>query len=73
MTEHGYCGGMDIALHDLIGYRFAPSRFRHRVAFYSPRFLNFCAMIDQLTLRRATAALRPPGNESYQWAIFRKR
>lgn len=72
MSQHGYCGGMDIALHDLIGYRFARSRFRHRVAFYSPRFLNFCAMLDQLTLGRMTAALRPRGNESYQWAVFVK-
>jgi cyclopropane fatty-acyl-phospholipid synthase-like methyltransferase len=73
MTDHGYCGGMDIDLHDLIGHRLARSRFRHRVAFYSPRYLNFCDLIDQLTLGRLTAALRPRGHESYHWAVFRTR
>lgn len=72
MIDHGYCGGADIALHDLIGYRLARSRFRHRVAFYSPRFLNLCRVIDQLTFGQITAALRPRGNESYQWAVLRK-
>jgi len=73
MTDHGYCGGTDIALHDLIGYRFARSRFRHRVAFYSPRFLNLCSMIDQVTFGLVTSALRPRGHESYHWAVWRKR
>lgn len=73
MTAHGYCGGSDIQLYDLIGYRCAPSRFRHRVAFYSPRFLNFCKMIDQLTIGRLSGAFRPRGNESYHWAIFKQR
>ncbi|MEX0679279.1 MAG: methyltransferase domain-containing protein [Pirellulales bacterium] len=72
MTDHGYCGGMDVALHDLIGYRFARSRFQHRVAFYSPRFLNFSRMIDRLSGGLLAAALRPRGNESYQWAVFKK-
>jgi SAM-dependent methyltransferase len=73
MLDHGYSGGMDITLDDLIGFRLAPSRFRHRVAFYSPRFLNFCKLVDQLTLGHLTKALRPRGNESYQWALFGKR
>lgn len=72
MTDHGYCGGMDIALHDLVGYYLARRRFRHRVAFYSPRFLNLCTLVDELTFGVMTAALRPGGNESYQWAVFRK-
>ena len=72
MIDHGYSGGMDMSLDDLIGFRLAPSRFRHRVAFYSPRFLNFCALVDQLTLGLLTKALRPRGNESYQWALFGK-
>jgi SAM-dependent methyltransferase len=73
MTEHGYCGGSDIALYDALGHRLARDRFRHRVAFYSPRFLNFCNMLDGLTIGTLAALLRPAGNESYQWAVFRKQ
>jgi SAM-dependent methyltransferase len=73
MVDHGYCNGMDIALHDLVSYAFARSRFRHRVALYSPRLLNGCTLIDELTFGRLTAALRPRGNESYQWAVFKKQ
>lgn len=73
MVDHGYCGGMDIALHDLVSYRFTRSRFRHRVALYSPRLLNGCTLIDQLTFGRLTAALAPRGNESYHWAVFKKQ
>jgi SAM-dependent methyltransferase len=73
IVAHDYCGGMDIALHDLFGCKFARSRFRHRVAFYSPRFLNGCCLIDQLTFGKLTRALQPSGNESYQWAVLRKQ
>ncbi|MEX2113602.1 MAG: class I SAM-dependent methyltransferase [Pirellulales bacterium] len=73
MVDHGYCGGSDIALHDLIGYRIARSRFRHRVAFYKPRFLNFCDLLDRLSFGLLSKALRPQGNESYQWAVWRVR
>jgi hypothetical protein len=73
MTDHGYCGGTDIALHDLIGHRFAPASFRHRVGFYSPRFLNFCYLLDKVTRGRLADWWRPRGNESYQWAVFRKQ
>jgi len=72
IIAHDYCGGMDIALHDLLGYVFARSSFRHRVAFYSPRFLNGCSLIDQLTFGRLTRVLQPAGHESYQWAVLRK-
>jgi SAM-dependent methyltransferase len=72
ILAHGYGGGIDIALHDLIGWKFARSKFRHRVAFYSPRFLNGCNLIDELTFGGLTKILRPSGNESYQWALLRK-
>jgi SAM-dependent methyltransferase len=73
MIDHGHSSGIDITLDDLIGYHLAPSRFRHRVAFYSPRFLNFCKVLDQVTLGLLTKALRPRGNETSHWAVFRKR
>lgn len=72
MIDHGRCGGIDISLDDLVSYKFARERFRHRVALYSPRLLNGCALVDQLTLGRLTAAWRPRGNESYQWAVLQK-
>jgi SAM-dependent methyltransferase len=72
VVEHRYCGGADIALHDLVGYAVAPSRFRHRVAFYSPRMLNTSRLIEGVTFGALTAMLRPRGNESYQWTAWRK-
>jgi SAM-dependent methyltransferase len=73
MIDHGYCGGMDIALHDLVGYALAPSRFKHRVAFYSPRLMNASRFVDGVTFGKLTQALCPRGNESYQWAVWRKQ
>jgi SAM-dependent methyltransferase len=72
LVSHDYCGGMDIALHDLVGRTISRSKFSHRVAFYSPRLLNGCNLIDELTFGKLTKALCPPGNESYQWAMMRK-
>lgn len=72
MSAHGYCGGSDLELHDLLGWRFARSRFRHRVAFYSQRFQSFSRLLDTFTFGVLAGAMRPAGNESYQWAEFTK-
>lgn len=71
-VAYEHCGGSDLALHDLLSLRLAPSRFRHRMGMYSPRFYFACEAVDRALFGLPSAWLRPSGNESYQRAIWRK-
>jgi SAM-dependent methyltransferase len=71
VVQHGYCGGLDVGLHDLIGRRLSDS-YRHRTAFYSPRFMNACRAADTLLCGYLPRALTPRGNQSYLWAVLQK-
>jgi SAM-dependent methyltransferase len=70
--EHNYCGGPDLQLCDLIGRKLAPSRYNHRTAFYSPRFINGCHLLDMATLGMLKKWMLPSGNESYQWTTLQR-
>jgi 2-polyprenyl-3-methyl-5-hydroxy-6-metoxy-1,4-benzoquinol methylase len=72
ILEHSYCGGTDLQLYDLIGRKFAPARYNHRTAFYSPRFINGCYLLDMATLGILKKLFLPPGNESYQWTTLQR-
>jgi SAM-dependent methyltransferase len=72
LVAHEYCGGRDLALHDILTFRLARGRFAHRMASYAPRFYHACNLVD-----RATGAIVPRlfagrGHESYQRALLRK-
>jgi len=70
MLEHGYTGGLDVALCDVLGMAIAPQKYSHRSGFYSMRFIKGCTLLDNATFGMLKRLCTPRGNESYQWAIW---
>jgi len=71
-VQHAYCGGTDLALHDVLTLAFARRRFMHRMSLYNARLYHACTIADDVTRRLVTRLIVGRGRESYQRALLRK-
>jgi len=72
LLAHEYCGGRDLALHDLLTFKLARSRFAHRMALYSVRLLSLSKLAEELGGDLIPKGLWPQGHESYQRVLLRR-
>ncbi|HMB89592.1 MAG TPA: class I SAM-dependent methyltransferase [Rhodothermales bacterium] len=72
LVHHEYYGGLDIALHDIVTFKFWPDRFYHRMSLYKPRLYHASNLMDWLTGGLLRHQATPKGNPSYQRVLFRK-
>jgi len=72
LLAHEYCGGRDLALHDLVTFKLARSRFAHRMALYNVRLLSLSKLVEELGGALIPERLWPIGHESYQRVLLRR-
>jgi SAM-dependent methyltransferase len=72
VVNYERCGGLDLRLHDLVGYLLRPARFRHRMALYRPRFYNLAELFDTLSFGLLPRLIARGNNPSYQRILLRK-
>jgi 2-polyprenyl-3-methyl-5-hydroxy-6-metoxy-1,4-benzoquinol methylase len=73
VAAHEYYGGLDLALHDVVSLRFAPTRFRHRVSLYNSRLYYLSNVVENLTFGLLDPFIYPRGNGSYQRVLLKKQ
>ena len=71
VESHEYCGGLDLAVHDLLTWRLSRAEFSHRMAGYRSRLYFASNAIERILPMSARRRLLPSGNESYQRMILR--